>query len=77
MKWILFALQILPAILEAIKAVEAAIPVAKAGGAKKALVMTTLAGSGVSNAEANLIGTLVDASVDSMNVAGVFKRSVQ
>jgi hypothetical protein len=83
MKWLLFALQILPAILEAIKAVEAALPGAGQGAAKKALIVSTVAASSLDEKSTPIspsdekstaiIGKLIDTSVSILNAAGVLK----
>lgn len=74
MKWLIFILQLLPTILQAVKAVEEALPLAT-GADKKALVMAAAADSPATTDETSMLSKLVDTVVTSLNKAGTLKQS--
>ena len=81
MSILVLVLQILPYILQAVQAVEAALP-GQPGAAKKAVVMSALeaagkSGQAVPESHVKAISAAVDAVVGSLNAAGVLKHAVQ
>ena len=73
LKWVQFALHILPVIVQVIKAAEDAIGSGN-GAAKKALVMACLPAQ-LAVIDRASISEMVDAAVGAMNQAGVLKKA--
>lgn len=79
MKYVLLSLQYLPAVLQAVKGVETVIGPGN-GKTKKELVMDSAlavakVGEDVDQKHVQAISALVDLTVNSLNVAGVFAKS--
>lgn len=78
MKWLIFALQLVPHVLQAVTEVEASV---KAPGAtKKAIIMGAITsaahvGEAVPDQTTQLVSSLIDGQVKELNDSGIFTKA--
>lgn len=77
MKWLILALQLVPHIVTAVKAVESSVPASGSGATKKGIIMGAITsaaqvGEQVPDKTTQLVSSLIDATVKQLNDSGEF-----
>ena len=73
-KWVVFALEIAPKVLELVKKVEETIGGGQ-GEVKKSIVVSAVEAAAPEPAAVGIVGEMVDKQVSVLNEAGIFKHS--